>query len=308
VPVSSADLPTGTQYEISGAGQRAVVTEVGATLRHYSVAGRDVIEDFPAEDMSPASHGQVLAPWPNRLQAGRYQWGGAMCQLPLSEPARHNAIHGLVRWQAWTRSEQSGDSVTLTHRIHPRDGYPFLIDIELRYRLDDDGLTVLATAANRGLGPAPFGIGFHPYLRLGTEAVDHLILDCPAATMLVTDDSGIPTGRQVVDGTAFDFRSPRAIGALQLDTAYTDLSPGSDGRYRVTLSEPGPAPVSTTVWMDPSFGHVMVFSGDTLGPERMRKALAVEPMTCPPNALASGESVINLEPGVAWVGSWGIQP
>jgi len=308
VAVSSADLPTGTQHEIRRAGQRAVVTEVGATLRHYSVGGRDVIEDFPAEEMSPAGHGQVLAPWPNRLQAGRYRWAGEMHQLPLSEPAHQNAIHGLVRWVAWTCSERSQDSLTLSHRIHPRDGYPFLIDIELRYRLDGNGLRVSATATNRGLGPAPFGIGFHPYLRFESETVDHLILDCPAATTLVTDDSGIPTGRQVVDGTAFDFCSPRAIGALQLDTAYTDLSLGSDGRYRVTLSEPGPAPVSTTVWMDPSFGHVMVFSGDTLRPERSRKALAVEPMTCPPNALASGESVISLEPGVPWVGSWGIQP
>ncbi|HUZ43266.1 MAG TPA: aldose 1-epimerase family protein [Acidimicrobiales bacterium] len=306
--MSSADLPTGAQYEIRHGGHRAVITEVGATLRHYSVEGRDVIEDFPSGQMCPAGHGQVLAPWPNRLQGGTYRWAGTTRQLPLSEPSRHNAIHGLVRWQAWVVTEQAGRWVTLTHRIHPRDGYPFLIDIELRYELDESGLTVSATAINRGPEPAPFGLGFHPYLRLGTGMVDGLILECPAAITLITDDAGIPTGRQAVEGTAFDFRSPRAIGALELDTAYTDLSSGSDGLHRVSLSGPGPAPESTTVWMDAGFGHVMVFSGDTLGPERRRKALAVEPMTCPPNALATGEAVISLEPGVTWAGRWGIQP
>ncbi|MHB1444161.1 MAG: aldose 1-epimerase family protein [Acidimicrobiales bacterium] len=306
--MSSADLPTGAQYEIRHGGHLAVVTEVGATLRHYSVRDKDVIEDFPAGEMSPAGHGQVLAPWPNRLQDGTYRWAGTTRQVPLSEPSRHNAIHGLVRWQAWTLAEHAEDLVTLTHRIHPRDGYPFSIDIELTYQLGEDGLVVSTTAANRGWEPAPFGIGFHPYLRLGTETVDGLVLECPAATSLLTDRAGIPTGRRAVEGTAFDFRSPRTIGPLELDTAYTDLSAGSDGRYRVTLSEPGPAPDSITVWMDGGFGHVMIFSGDSLGAEQRRRALAVEPMTCPPNALATGESVISLDPGMAWTGRWGIQP
>ncbi len=306
--MSPADLPTGVQYEIRHGGQRAVLTEVGATLRHYSVGDREVIESFPVGQRSPAGHGQVLAPWPNRLQAGTYRWGDTTHGLPLSEPSRHNAIHGLVRWQAWTATEHVDDAVSLTHRIHPRDGFPCLIEIELRYRLGDNGLSVSTTARNLGPDPAPFGIGFHPYLRLGTGPVDDLILQCPGATTLVTDGAGIPTGRQSVEGTAFDFRSPRAIGSLKLDTAYTDLPVGSDGRQRVSLSRPGPAPESVTVWMDSGFGHVMVFSGDTLGPERSRKALAVEPMTCPPNALATGDAVIRLEPGGSWAGSWGLQP
>jgi len=304
--MSDADLPTGSQYELRHGAQRAVVTEVGATLRHYSVDGCDIVEDFPAGHMSPAGHGQVLAPWPNRLQAGSYRWEGAALQLPLSEPERGNAIHGLVRWQAWTASARTDDGVTLSHCIHPRDGYPFLVDVRLRYALDEAGLSVSVAAANRGDRPAPFGLGFHPYLRLDDNGVDGWRLSVPADTILVTDASGIPTGRQAAKGTPFDFRSPRPIGSVPLDTAYTDLAGGPDNLHRVEITTASSGGPSITVWMDDSFSHVMVFSGDTLGPDRRRRALAVEPMTCPPNALASGESVIRLAPGATWSASWGI--
>jgi len=55
------------------------------------------------------------------------------------------------------------------------------------------------------------------------------------------------------------------------------------------------------------YSYLMLFTGDPL-PEVDRRSLAVEPMTCPPNAFRSGEALISLEPGASWVGEWGIDP
>lgn len=300
-------LATGRQYEIAHGRHRAVVTGVGATLRSCALHGRDVIRSFPAHLRSPAGHGQVLAPWPNRLQGGRYQWEGQTLQLPLSEPGRGNAIHGLVRWQVWEASERRSDGVRLRHRIHPRDGYPFLVDVEVDYSLSDAGLTVSAVAANRGTVSAPFGIGFHPYLVLTDGPVDRWTLTVPAGRRLITDDNGIPSSSEAVDGTVFDFRRGRAIGDVVLDTAFTDLVRDRAGRAVATIgSGDGVDGEGVSLWVDGAFSEVMVFTGDTLGPDLRRRAVAVEPMTCPPNALATGEGVIALEPGGWWEGSWGI--
>ena len=299
-------LASGRQYEIGFGAHRAVVTGVGATLRSCVLHGREVIRSFPAEVRSPAGHGQVLAPWPNRLRDGRYQWEGQTLQVPLSEPARGNAIHGLVRWQQWEAADRRPEGVRLRHRIHPRDGYPFLVDVEIDYSLSSDGLTVTAVATNPGAAAAPFGIGFHPYLVPGDGVVDGWTLTVPAARRLVTDDGGIPTGSQPVEGTTFDFRGDRAVGAAVLDTAFTELVRDGAGRAVTTVASGEHRGDRVSLWVDGSFRALMVFTGDTLGPELRRRAVAVEPMTCPPNALATGEGVIRLEPGSRWEGRWGI--
>ena len=51
----------------------------------------------------------------------------------------------------------------------------------------------------------------------------------------------------------------------------------------------------------------MVFTGDPL-PDVARRSLAVEPMTCPPNAFRTGDSVSRLEPGESTASTWGIEP
>jgi aldose 1-epimerase len=51
----------------------------------------------------------------------------------------------------------------------------------------------------------------------------------------------------------------------------------------------------------------MLFTGDPLR-DVNRCAIAVEPMTCPPNAFRTGEALVRLEPGQAFAGSWGIAP
>ena len=159
-------------------------------------------------------------------------------------------------------------------------------------------------ARNDGDRPAPYGVGQHPYLTAGTELADTTVLTVPARTRLLLDERGNPVGRAPVDGSPYDFRAPRAIGDLVLDTAYTDLAPGDDGRVRVRLERPDGG--GTELWAGPATRWLQVFTGDTLAPDRRRRSVAVEPMSCPPGALASGEDLVVLAPGEEHGLEWGL--
>jgi aldose 1-epimerase len=298
--------PSGTQIELVHGDQRAVVVEVGGGLRTYVADGRELLDGYAAETMCSSGRGQLLLPWPNRVRGGRYEWDGRAHQLGLSEPQHGNAIHGLVRWTRWRVAEQGGDRAVLEHVLHPQPGYPFALELSVEYALGDGGLTVRTTATNVGAEACPYGGGAHPYLRAGTPTVDAAFLRAPGRAMLVSDDAGIPVGTQAVEGTPFDFREAREIGTTVLDNAFTDLERGADGLARVELADPdGGAPV--TLWVDGAYPYLMLFTGDTQ-PDVARRSLAVEPMTCPPNAFATGDGVVRLEPGESHAGVWGIAP
>jgi len=300
--------PSGEQHVIEHGRHHAVVTEVGAALRSYSVDARPVVDGFDISELDGAGRGQVLAPWPNRLGDGRYEFEGRPAQAALDEPERHNAIHGLVRWLAWEPVSRAQNVVTLSCTLHPQPGYPWRLVLTVEYRLGREGLAVTAQATNVDDVAAPFGIGFHPYVTVGTPSVDTASLLVPARRHLVTDDRGLPVSSASVARSDFDFTSRRWIGPTRLDTAFTDLVRDDDGMARVDLDDPAGGS-GVTVWMDEHFGHVMVFTGDTVDPEaRRRTSVAVEPMSCPPDALRSGEDLVRLGPGASWRGRWGITP
>jgi aldose 1-epimerase len=291
--------PSGEQVELSLGGQRAVVVGVGGGLRMYSVGDRSILDSYGVEEMCPSGRGQLLAPWPNRIEDGSYEFEGRTHQLALDEPERRNAIHGLVRWSQWSVAEREPHRAALEHRLHPSPGYPFTLDLRVDYSLDEEGLTVQSTATNAGTEACPYGIGAHPYLTAGGGLVDNLELRVPAATALVSNERSIPVGRGPVEGTELDFWEPKPIGGVELDHCFTDLVRDDDGRARARVGE------IATLWVDESFPYLMVFTGDPL-PDVARRSLAVEPMTCAPNAFRSGDGLVRLEPGQAHVGSWGI--
>jgi len=293
--------PSGEQVELSLGDQKAVVVGVGGGLRSYSVGDDPVLDGYGVEEICSSGRGQLLAPWPNRIEDGRYEFGDRAHQLPLDEPERRNAIHGLVRWARWSVAEREPDRVVLEHLLYPTPGYPFSLALTAHYSLAEDGLTVRIQATNTGPETCPYGNGAHPYIAAGDGLVDELELCVPAATALVADDRSIPVGRRPVDGTELDFRRPKPIGSVQLDHCFTDLERDDDGRARVRIG--GVA----TLWVDESYPYLMVFTGDAL-PDVARRSLAVEPMTCAPNAFRSGEGLIRLEPGQSHEGSWGISP
>jgi aldose 1-epimerase len=298
-------LPSGEQIEIRAGDQRAVVVEVGAGLRSYSAGDREVLDGYGADEMASAGRGQVLMPWPNRIEDGAYEFDGSRHQLPLTEPEGRNAIHGLVRWVAWSAAERDEDRVVLEHTLHPQPGYPFSLALRIEYALSDGGLRVTSTATNIGERHCPYGAGQHPYVRLGGDGVDPLVLRAPGQTVLHADDRGLPASAEGVEGTEYDFRQPRAIGATRLDNAFTDLERDEGGRARVELRRPDDG-AGLSVWLDETYRYLQLFTGDPL-PSIGRRSLAVEPMTCPPNAFRTGEALIVLEPGATTTSSWGIQ-
>lgn len=292
--------PSGEQYPITFGDQQATIVEVGAGLRTYAVGGVDVVDGYGPGEMASGGRGQLLVPWPNRVRDGRYRFGDVDLQLALTEPSRHNANHGLVRWVNWTATDHQADRVVMELVLHAQPGYPFVLGLAVECRLDAGGLTVSTTATNRGDGPCPYGAGAHPYLSVGTALVDAAVLRVPADTRLETDDRGIPVATVPVDGTAYDFRAARPIGDLVLDTPYTDLT----GDEVVVASPDGAR--EARLWWDANHRWVMIFTGDTLDAGRRRRAVAVEPMTCPPNAFVSGEGLRVLQPEESWTTTWGI--
>ena len=297
--------PSGEQVELVLDDQRATVVEVGGGLRSYVVGGRDVLDGYAVGEMCSAGRGQLLIPWPNRIQDGVYEFEGRTHRLPLTEPGRRNAIHGLVGWVSWRVGEREAHRVVMEHTLRPQPGYPFSLALSVEYELSAAGLTVSTTATNLGSEPCPYGAGAHPYLTLGTETIDELLLQIPAGTMLRADERGIPIGAAPVEGTEYDFGSPRPVGSTVLDHAFTSLERDEHGVARVRLESPDGRRVE--LWVDGSHPYLMLFTGDPL-PSVCRRSLSVEPMTCPPNAFRSGEALIRLEPGESFAGSWGISP
>ena len=298
--------PSGTQYPIAHGDYRATVVEVGGGIRLLDAAGVALVQGYALDRVCDGARGQLLVPWPNRIEDGAYSFGGSRWQLAITEPSSGCAIHGLTRWATWTRVDQRADRVTLAHRLHPQPGWPGLLDLTVTYELSDRGLSVALDAHNVGPTAVPFGAGAHPYLVAADDGpVDEWTLELGASSVLTTDDCGIPSGRSDVSGTVHDFRTPRRIGPTTLDDPFTDLARGDDGTAVATLT--GPSGHGVALWADAHHRWFQVFTGDALAdPTRRRTAVAIEPMTCPPNAFRTGEDLIELEPDERLTIRWGV--
>ena len=297
---------TGEQYELSAGDYRAAVTELGAGLRELSLSDTPVIFGYQPDELPPGAAGQLLTPWPNRIDHGRYHFGGRDYQLDVSETGNGNAIHGLTRFAPWVPVRHEQDSVVLKHLPHGYAGYPFCLEIDTEYRLTPDaGLDVTISATNRGTRPAPYGFGQHPYLTVGASALDEWELTLPATRWLPVDQRGIPMGpAEDINGAVCDFRRPRAIGGAHIDHALTGLTRESDGRAWVHLRSAG---AQVSLWAGEDCPWLQVFTSDTLHGDRHRKAVGIEPMSCPPNAFITGDSLIVLSPGETVTHRWGIK-
>lgn len=301
--------PTGEQFELNrqtAAGSaHAVITEVAASLRGYSVGGIDLTEPYPESATPPSGLGIVLVPWPNRVKDGRWQLNGVEQQLDLTEPERENAIHGLLRYAPYTVAERSDDAITLAATVFPQAGYPFLLDTSVRYELVDDGLTVTHTLHNAGTADAPVAVGTHPYFKIGDIDTAELTLTLRADTHFEVDDRLNVVSEHAVDGTEFDLRTGKRVGELHLDDGWGGVQI-ADGRSEQTLTAPDGRTVS--MWSDENFGYVQVYTSRTLNTlADGAMAIAIEPMTAPTNALNSGTALKWLAPGETWSVSWGLR-
>jgi aldose 1-epimerase len=300
---------SGTHYGLTAGDYHATIASVGASLRTLEHKGRPLVVAFDADEVRPAYRGATLAPWPNRVVDGRYTFAGREQQLPLTEPARGHALHGLASWLDFGAVDRSGSSVTMAATIEAQAGYPHRIDIAVVFDLDEDGLHTTITATNTGRDAAPWGTGPHPYLVAGSGRVDDWTLTLPADTVLtVTDDRLIPIANADVateaDGV-FDFRTPRVIGDTFIDHAFTGLARDASGIASVTVrSQDG---TGTEMSWDAACPWVQVHTADNPGSDAHRAGLAVEPMTCPPDAFNSGVDLIVLDPGESATAGWDIR-
>src|SRR5690606_9420982 len=214
-------------------------------------------------------------------------------------------------------------------------GYPWTLSLRTTWELSDAGLSAEHWVTNLAGEPAPFGFSVHPYLQVPGVPVADLRLRVPARTRLLTDSRLLPIGAAKIEGTEWDFTSARRIGDLVLDTAFGSVLPEPDGGSAVTVSAPdgtglrlwadasfgcgsglpgavggaagtvsAPDGTGLRLWADASFGWWQVFTGDTLPGERRRRSVAVEPMTCPPDAFRSGRDLVTLEPAETWHATW----
>ena len=298
--------PSGEQYELSAGDYRATIVEVGGGVRACDRGDRPVLHPYPVEAMADGAHGAPLIPWPNRLADGQYRFDGTDYQVALTEPEKHSAIHGFLQWRSWQVREQTTGRIVMATRLYPLQGYPFALDVSIEYILSTTGLTARTTATNIGDAACPYGCGQHPYLSPGTGLIDDCEIELDAGTRILTSaDRQLPTGTESVVGTPYDFRRPRQLGELQIDHAFTDLARDEDGRAWLRLH--GSDGLIAQLWVDNTYRLIEVFTSDTLSPDRRRRGLGAEPMTCPPNAFQTGEQVTRLEPGARITTAWGVE-
>ena len=296
----------------------AAISPIGASLVRFSVGDRPIVVPMNAFD------GAVLAPWPNRIDGGRFDFAGDSHQLPITEAERNTALHGLVADVEWSVVERTESTVSLEYALEPTEGYPFEFSLQVDFELAEAELRMRARALNTGSAPAPFGFGFHPWLSGGAgELVDEAQLVIPAARWYETNERLIPTAvRPFDDGTAVpadhvsddsacmvckDFRALRLIGGTVLDDAFGQPRRGADGWSRARLK--GTDLREVVVGMGPGFRTWQTCTGDGLDEDLARRAIAIEPMTCPPNAFAAGEAGVDFDvvaPGDELVVEWSI--
>ena len=297
--------PSGRQHRLALDDQHATIAEVGASVREYSVGGRDVVLPFAEDQIAPAYSGAVLAPWPNRLRDGRYAVAGTEHQMPLTEPERGTALHGLVAHCRFTPVPDiapTSTSVTLEHLLVPTPGYPYALQIRVTYTLSDIGLGVELTTTNLGAGSAPYGVGFHPWLSPGGASLDACSLRLDAATRVSVDDRLLPTGTEPVTGQ-YDLRSAHRLAGVVLDDAFVDVIRDADGLSWIQLAAPDGR--TAAAWMDRSMDAWQVCTGDGI-PHLLRRGVAAEPMSCIADAFRSGQRLIHLASHTSHTVTWGL--
>ena len=284
----------------------ATITEIGATLRAFSVDGQAIVWGFGDGEMSSYGRGQVLAPWPNRLADGTYAFGSRQAKAPLDEPERDNAIHGIVRWLPFKIEPVDETSVRCSLRLGPQPAYPWWWRLDVTYTVEPGSLTVSTTFENLDDVTAPFAIGFHPYLAAGPRGVDASRVAIPAARHIVANERMLPIGSEPVGSSTFaSIAKGQPLEGFVMDDAFTELRRDGDGRWRAHFWPDGERP-PVIVWGDEGFTYVMCFTADTLAVADRRRALVLEPMTAPPNALASGDGILVVGPGERVEARWGI--
>lgn len=280
----------------------ASIDPCGGRLLELERAGRAYLAGHQDPDGPDAYRGALLAPWPNRLADGEWEWQGARYVVPVNDPESESALHGLVAHRDFSVTKRRDHSVQLTCELEPTAGYPFSLSIGASYALTSKGIDCTLAAVNNGTESAPVGLGVHPYVLAG-GLIDELTVTIPASSVAQLDAQWMQTGQTSVVDAGVDFRHPRLWGSTALDTAFTDLIRAENGRIEVVVEYPDGDRL--VLWSGATCRWLVVYTGDRLGPQDRRRSIAIEPMTCPANALRSGVDLQVLKPGEGLGLDWG---
>ncbi|MCR2794125.1 aldose 1-epimerase family protein [Microbacterium sp. zg.Y625] len=293
--------PTGRRFTVQHGTTTAEISQVGGALRAFTVDGVDYVPRYPDHSPTPAAAGIVLVPWPNRVRDGAWTHEGVTRQLAITEPKTGNASHGLLRFVGYQPAVYSEHTVTLSADVYPQTGYPFYLATEVTYAVTDGALAVTHRILNLGDVTAPVALGAHPYFCIGGVPTGELTVQLDAATRFLLDDRQLPVDEVPVDD-ATDLRTPRTVGELDLDTAYGTVGrDGADTAHAILTAADGR---SVDLWAGPGFDYLQVFTTDRFPGQHV--AIAIEPMTAPPDAFNSGTGIRLLEPGEEWLLHWGV--
>lgn len=283
----------------------ATVSARAASLRQLTVDGMDLVESTAGFADAPGMAGAILVPWPNRVENATWDLDGKPQHLEVTEEEFGHANHGLLAFTDYQVVTKTEERIELTATISDRAGYPFVLDVDTVYSLTPHGIRVLHQVTNQSTRPAPFALGAHPYLRHGEADVRDLTLRISASTASEMDDRHIPRGAFSVEGTAWDLRQGRRVSEAVAHASYSDLEVEGD---EVVHRLGGPYGRWTELWAQPQFRWTQIYVTNELPSDSGgRTAVAVEPMTAPPNALRTGQDIFWIEPGSRWMGEWGIR-
>lgn len=300
------------QYDLSGPGgsHASIVPALGCNCVRWQTRGRELLFAPPAAELAerPTRGGiPILFPFPNRIRAGQFRWDGRDFQLPCNDSTKANAIHGFSPRASWRVIESSADNdgVWLTaeflcSRDAPagRELWPGDSRLAVTMRLSSNALRYESTVTNPGPAPLPFGLGFHPYF----AATPGDRIESPATHRWKLID-GVPDGTTLPLDGSFDLRHARLFEELSLDDVYTAF-PASDAE-RDGLVERGKLVLddgrALCVRTSPAFRELVLFTPPH------RKAICLEPYTCPTDAANLSARGLDvgwqvLVPGARWNG------
>jgi aldose 1-epimerase len=284
----------------------ATIARVGAALVSWKANGVQLVEPGNLEAVGPYCEGIVMAPWPNRLEDGKWNYKGKTLEFPLNIQSQQNANHGLLIDHPYDVVEQTDSSITLGALIHARMAYPFNVYTTVKYELVAGGVVVTHTAENLSDDEAPYAVGGHPYFQIEGVATGDLVLRSNAAAILDVNERQIPIGKLDTAGTRFDLREGVKVGENFYDHDFTGLTRDADGLAHTYLTAPDGRELD--IWQGPEFKHVVIFTPDfywDVSSDEKRIAAAIEPQTAGANAFKTGEDLIWLKKGEKFSTTWG---
>ncbi len=277
----------------------SVLPTRGATVHRLALPGPDgriheLLQPMRTEievERHRWAKGAQLAPWPNRIQKAHYEFQGQE-HRPVKnfKPQGGHAIHGLVMFETTKLSAKDPEAGWMELSLSSKGwtGYPFPIRLSFRFALNPiEGLRMETTFENTGETDLPAGHGWHPYFRL-SDSVTPCLLTLPSGKRLEMTPNAVPSG---VEKEWAKFARPTAIGPDFLDACLEISAKKGIATTRLTDPDSG---LSLDVWQEVGagkYGYVQVFT------HPRRHCLAIEPMTCAPDAFNNGMGLVVLRPG-----------